>query len=456
MKKTFWLAGILLSVFGAILVQSVAADDAPPAGRPGRPGYDPVPGVRMSPVQEYLDRGDTAGAVTAMTARLAADPNDDEARFALGTAQFFQAIEHASQAVYAAGLKSNFVKAGASGGPDLSLYDNPKSIVVTYPGVRAAFKTWLDDLAKVDATLSAVKNPNVQMRLRIGTIELDLIGDGHPTDRELLSNLWTGRLGAGAGGAPGAPPRPGTMQPAQQQPGAAPPAAADLYIKFDRGDVYWLQGYCHLLSAVADVALAYDEQAMFDRAAQLFFKKVQTPYPFLAGTRHPFNVEGFNVADAVACVHLMSFPVTDKSKMADAQKHLKAAIQDSRLSWKSILAETGDDHEWIPNPRQTPLFSSMNVKQEMVDRWLAMLDDLEAVIDGKKLIPFWRGDKGDGIGINLDKFFKDPPTFDPFLMIQGSSFGPYLEKGPTVSGKVFNDLEKTFGSQLPQFSFWFN
>jgi hypothetical protein len=32
----------------------------------------------------------------------------------------------------------------------------------------------------------------------------------------------------------------------------------------------------------------------------------------------------------------------------------------------------------------------------MVDAWLATLDEAEQVLQGKKLIPFWRGEAGDG------------------------------------------------------------
>ena len=59
----------------------------------------------------------------------------------------------------------------------------------------------------------------------------------------------------------------------------------------------------------------------------------------------------------------------------------------SRLSWKEILAETDDDREWVPAPKQTSrAIAALPVTQEIVDGWLAVLDDIDAVLDGRKLI----------------------------------------------------------------------
>src|SRR5436305_928432 len=58
-------------------------------------------------------------------------------------------------------------------------------------------------------------------------------------------------------------------------------ADGDLLVHFDRGDVAWLRGYCHLLMALAEVGLAYDGQELFDATAHLFFHKPRTPFPFL-------------------------------------------------------------------------------------------------------------------------------------------------------------------------------
>ena len=62
----------------------------------------------------------------------------------------------------------------------------------------------------------------------------------------------------------------------------------------------------------------------------------------------------------------------------------------SREAWKSYLAETDDDHEWIPNPKQNTVMPGGKVTGEMVKGWLEFLDEAEAILAGKKLVPFWR------------------------------------------------------------------
>jgi hypothetical protein len=114
--------------------------------------------------------------------------------------------------------------------------------------------------------------------------------------------------------------------------------------------------------------------------------------------------------------------------------------------WKFILAETDDDNEWIPNPRQTGVIG-VKVTQEMIDAWLETLDEAEQILKGKKLIPFWRGKAGER-GVNLRRVFTEPRTFDPIEWFQGTAAAPYLEKGPLTKladSRMGDRLNKAFG-----------
>ena len=125
----------------------------------------------------------------------------------------------------------------------------------------------------------------------------------------------------------------------------------------------------------------------------------------------------------------------------------------SRESWKFILAETDDDHEWIPNPRQTGVLG-VPVRQEMVDGWLEFLDATEALLAGKRLLPFWRGDPSRGV--NLRRVFTEPRPFDLVLWVQGTAATPYLEKGPLTKPEVWRRLQRVFGGEFIGFALWFN
>jgi hypothetical protein len=82
------------------------------------------------------------------------------------------------------------------------------------------------------------------------------------------------------------------------------------------------------------------------------------------------------------------------------------------------------------------------------------LDEFEAVLEGRRLIPHWR--VAAGRGINLRRMFDEPGTFDPWLIAQGSAILPYLEDGETVSPETaFTILMLTEGGLLGYFV-WFN
>jgi hypothetical protein len=65
-----------------------------------------------------------------------------------------------------------------------------------------------------------------------------------------------------------------------------------------------------------------------------------------------FEPDGVVWADLVAAVHELRWPVVAPERMRAVREHLLAMVADSRQSWRLIEAETGDDREWIPTPRQ--------------------------------------------------------------------------------------------------------
>ena len=235
-------------------------------------------------------------------------------------------------------------------------------------------------------------------------------------------------------------------------------------IGFDRGDVSWLRGYCHFVAAWGELLLAVDGQRAFDCSAHLLFEKVETPHTFLLETRRAFDENPLeNVvlfSDIISFFHqMMRLPIKEPTRTKAALAHLEAGISQAKEMWKFILAETDDDNEWIPNPRQTGVLG-VKVTQEMVDVWLETLDEAEQVLQGKKLIPFWRGKAGER-GVNLRRVFTEPRTFDPIEWIQGTAATPYLEKGPLTKladPRTADRLNKAFGGPFNfiGFGFWFN
>lgn len=99
---------------------------------------------------------------------------------------------------------------------------------------------------------------------------------------------------------------------------------------------------------------------------------------------------------------------------------------------------------------------NMVVTDEMIRGWLTFMDEFDSLLDGKVLIPFWRGREDDGMGVNLRKVFTEPQPFDLVLWVQGSAAGPFLEKGKMTNTDVYRNLERVFQGNLFGFAIWFN
>jgi hypothetical protein len=411
----------------ANLGQPPSANIAPPSANTPPPPPAPL-------VEKYLLNGTLKDGEQALLLELQRQPKNDQVRFGLGTLQFLRAIEHLAQDLYKFGPQLH------SAGPKLPflrmhLPENAHPQTVTYEGIRAVFDTCAKNLAKSEATLAGITDTKVKLPIHFGMIRLDLNGDGRADQVETLWSVY-GHL--------------------TRNEGITDEAARKFYIVFDRGDVNWLRGYCHLLGSLCDVYLAYDSRETFNCTAHLFYPKVQTPYPFLTKGRHVFKSarEDMDWADLVALIHTIRWPVAEAWRMTSALHHLEAVVAQSKESWKFIMAETDDDHEWIPNPKQTGVMPNMHVTAEMVTTWQSMMDEIGRILAGEVLIPFWRGDEA--VGVNLRKVFLEPQTLDLVEWVQGPAAAPYLEHGKMTDKSMWRSLREVFGGQFPGFAIWFN
>jgi hypothetical protein len=186
----------------------------------------------------------------------------------------------------------------------------------------------------------------------------------------------------------------------------------------------------------------------------LIFAKVKSPYEYLQTGPKVFDMGGVDIADAIAFIHLLNFPLKDASKTKSALAHLQSMTALSRDMWKVVMAESDSGSEWIPNPKQTSVVPGGAVTEEMTRDWILFLDELDAILAGRKLIPFWRSD--DGRGLNLRRILSEPQPFDLVLWVQGSAAAPYLEKGAITSPEVWQRLQRTFQGNFVGFAVWFN
>jgi hypothetical protein len=390
-----------------------------------------------------LESGTLAEGASALAARVAANASDDEARLGLGMVLFARAVEAFGQHHYRYGLQP----AAGSIFPFLRMpvpY-NPQPVRLTYEAQRAAFQSFLDGLAAAEAALAPVGQGDVKIPLDLEKVQLNLTGtpEGKVRMMEILRAV-----------SMIAPPElalaPDGTQPAQA---AAAPA---FEVAFDRGDVLWLKGYCRLLSAALEMVLAYDWSGTFARAGGMF-------YPHLSAEAEPLPSDfdallggtgsAAVIADTIAMLHEIRWPLAEPARMRKAREHMKAVVATSRESWTAILAETDDDREWIPAPRQkSAAMPTMVITQERLDVWLSALNELDAVLDGRLLVPHWRMAKG----INLRKVFDEPRPFDLILWATGHGAAPYLEDGPIMSSESWQVWQTAFNGDFLLFAAYFN
>ena len=374
----------------------------------------------------YLSRGE----LTKGEADFARRAPDAQNIAALGMLRFVRAVEKLGQGLHRYGLQP------PNGLPMMPILRmpvplNPNPETLTYEKLRAVYATFANDLAAADATLQKLPAGPVKLPVNLLAVRLDLNADGVATDAESLGSIVASLA----------------MRPTARDVPARPWEVA-----FDRADTIWLRGYTHVLSAFLEFALAYDWHETYDAAAHLFFAGARASSAISAPVDMLFGRDD-RIADVIALVHLIHWPVAEPARLLKAREHLKAVVTLSRENWKEILAETDDDREWIPGPQQkNSAFPGLTVTQERVDGWLRALDAFDEVLDGKRLVPHWRYKAG----VDFNAIFTSPRPFDLVLWITGHAAIPYLKDGPVMSKADWAQWERIFGGQFLTYALWFN
>ncbi len=412
-------------------------------------GADDVRSADSDAINKMLTQGRLKDCAMQLKADIAAKPDDQLSQAGLGVCEFLQAVEKLGQDQYRYGLLAN--RAIALPMMRLPLPENSKPEKLNYQAARAMVQSFIDGLKRADEQLAKVKPANIKLRLRVDQIRLDLNGNENYEDdatfgqvMQTVQNARTFNFGGAA--------------QAQQVPA--------LSIAFDDADVLWLRGYCHVMSAFGETVLAHDWRDQFERTAHLFYPNVETPYAFLLKELPTENIfSSQSIFDAIALIHTINYECTEPDRMKTALTHLESVIDLSRKSWKLINQETDDDEEWLPNVNQKSVVMGVPVSREMQTGWSLFLDEMEAILQGKKLAPFWRGvpmEPNSGMpvnreyGINVRKIFTEPKRFDLVLAIQGTGFQPFLEKGNITSDDTWNNISRAFRGNFMFFMVWAN
>jgi hypothetical protein len=228
----------------------------------------------------------------------------------------------------------------------------------------------------------------------------------------------------------------------------------DIVVRFDSADAKWLEGYTHLIAGMLEIILSYDWRPAWDHGAHLLLN-VYHPEPPIVTVSDPTanDRQPVAIADLIAMLHALNLEVIDPDGLRRARREFEGMVACSRASWESILAETDDDLEWIPSPAQAGP-GGARIRQEALAGWMQVLDELEDVLAGNKLLPHWRmlPDRG----IHLVRLTENPPRFDPVMLIQGSALVPYVEIGTVSNRARWEHLTAPFGGSFSRFVLWVN
>lgn len=317
--------------------------------------------------QKIIETGEYSQGETALLLVLDQNPRDDETRFGLGVVQFLHAVERLGQALYEYGAVSEntremFLR--------LPVPKNEHPATISYREIGRVLDEFATGLRRAEATLADVTDDDVKLKLRLADISFDFTRTGE--NRTTLGQL----IGAFNARFPKKNP--------------------DLQIHFDRGDVAWLRSYCHLMCGVVEGYRAVDAEPGFNDRVDDVFPKTEPRSKKVQPDWHKF------------------IQVVDAPRLRRMREHFVKVGALNHETWKHIRAETDDDFEWLPHPKQTDQMN-LPLTDAQIDAWLNFMTNLEELMTGERLIPsgllhYVDNEVTHGQGLNVKTLLDDPPA----------------------------------------------
>lgn len=192
------------------------------------------------------------------------------------------------------------------------------------------------ELGAVEADLAAVaEDPDVSLELCVACWEIDWNGNGRIDSRD--RRLMEIELDEHGEEIPEGDPR---RRPT---------------FRFDRGDVAWARAFVGFQRAALDLMLAYD----------------WTEAAAAVGER---GDKGSRIV-----VRLVA-----PERVAEAREHILFALDQSDASRVAYLAETDDDRELLPNPRQKSHPIPLPVDEALYETWAGVVGDVRRLVNGEE------------------------------------------------------------------------
>lgn len=369
-----------------------------------------------------------------------ADPRPRaDVAFGLGASNALLALEGLARGAYDYGLGGPMLAANMGvGNTPLGRIQNPKPMQVSAAKLRqggrafvqrwAAAARWCDEVERS-------QEASFVCEIDLRWIRLDIDGDGVAAEHEGLI-AFLADVGQ-------------------------PNLAADLRVGFDRADARWLLGYSHFMRGIMEFTLALDWDEWFRRTGHVLFTNTDSDLLFLRS--NAIDMDGafidddapMDVLDLIAMFAGLDFAVRDRAGLERARRHFVEVTRCSRDMWRMVEEETDDQREWIPSATQRAAMTGEPLAPEVSASWIGLMEEAEAVFEGRKLVPMWRK-VPEGTGLNLRKAMTGMDRMDVFYWVQGSSAAPFIEKGDVATREVWSALTQPMSGKLFSFAFWFN
>jgi hypothetical protein len=206
-----------------------------------------------------------------------------------------------------------------------------------HPGGRAAWQAFLTKLEAIDRDLAvAAADPGFSLELCIACWEADWNHNGQIDDRD--RRLFELEFDGKEGDLPEGDPR---RRPT---------------FRFDVGDVVWARAMIAFQRAAGELVLAYKWSAL----DQLFAG---------AAPQQPLVIR-----------------LTDPARVKRARELVIAGLDHADRCREAYLAETDDDREWVPSPRQQSHPVPLEVDAALYGTWAGVIGDVRRMLRSEEAI----------------------------------------------------------------------
>lgn len=222
--------------------------------------------------------------------------------------------------------------------------------------MRSSLEQTEEALAAVEADLSLVSShPDVSLDLCLACWEVDWNHNGRVDRRDrLLFQI---------------------EQDARGEPIPEDDPRRKPTFRFDHGDVAWARAFVSFQRAAVALVLAYD----WDSVDEILATR---------GDRMPKR---------------LVIRLGDKGLVTKARRHIVQGLAFSEEARRAYLAETDDEREWVPNPKQRSHPLPLPVDDALYETWGAVVGDLTRLVSGEE------GLSVEEIAQLGDHVWEDPP-----------------------------------------------